>query len=320
MRKHCVFISMVLIYLVFPLSSAISAEKTLKNIPPQSLQPKTNSATSKNIDPLPIYLNGPFDTGMQKIPLLFVGHDVERVYNVLEQRKTAYKRNKTETEAEYQNRIAGQRNTPLFESVKEDDFLAFALWPTVSYDQESQTMTIGLPTTTVSVPGRIDNRRLAVAVKAPVSTKETIKGQNTSGKPVEIERTEIRSFDLAVHNYAKFERNSVHSEDAKNTIEQLDPKSDSKKIEAMKTPVLVQKVNLPPDKAKTMRDRFALLIIVRTVWPYTSRTSYVSRPTPADPTSVSRETNYIDVDIEQLWVYDWVSGEVVLKTMADTRI
>ena len=318
MRKiTTVFIATVLQITIF-LALAISAEQPKRNNRPQAtpLKEAPTDSTAPQTNPSSTYLSVPFDPDTQRIPVPYFGHDIEQVYNAFENRKKAERKDEFETTEQYRTRLAKQADEPLFGSVNRDAVFAFVKSPDMNYDLDIHTMTISLPTSAVWQSVQIDKSRLALRIKFGKTIEEKTMGQNAYGAQVEIKKIYAQAFELAIHNQSNFETENVLPE---NERRQWEENPDIAKmlgslIETMKKPAFVQRIKIQPQQARAAKDQIAVLLLAKLTSPYTSYGAVLSKATFKDPTDFFGQMYYVDVDLQQIWLYHKTSGEIIAKT------
>lgn len=73
-------------------------------------------------------------------------------------------------------------------------------------------------------------------------------------------------------------------------------------------------ITVDPQKAKRLKDDLAVLVIVKLVDPYILKsTSNYSEPTYPYNHGWSTSSHYLGASIEQIWLYDTETGEVLAK-------
>jgi hypothetical protein len=68
-----------------------------------------------------------------------------------------------------------------------------------------------------------------------------------------------------------------------------------------------------PEKARKVKPNLRVLLIGSLAAPYRSESSDYSEATISDPVEVSYSAYILHLDVEQVWVYDWMTGEIVYR-------
>jgi len=316
MRKITTVVVAILLQIALCVGSGISAEKQKSNSQKQTVSPKETPATPAiaQSNPSPAYLTISFDPSIQKIPVPYLGHDIEQTYKAFDERKKAERKDEFETTEQFQRRLTEQAGKPLFGSVGQDSVLAFVVSAGLGYDADSQTLTISLPTSAVWQSAQIDKSRLAVKIKSGKVTKDKSIGQNAYGAKVEIEKTYAKGFELAIHNESNFASEKVLDENMRRMSERSDmPKMPASFFERMKKTAFVQRIKMSPEEARAAKDKISVLILAKPVAPYISYGAILREATFKDPTEFFSQMYYVDVDLGEIWIYNKQSGEIITK-------
>jgi len=254
---------------------------------------KGNSQESK---PSHAYLKTTFDKNTERIPVSFLGHDIEQIYNAFDRRKKAEQKDEFETKEQYQRRLAAQAEKPLFGSVGPDAVFAFVASPTSQYDADSQILTVTIETSNVWKSAEINGSRLGLFIKrGEVITKESTR-QNAYGAKVEIKETDSTHFELAIHNHLTFKTEKVLGEDHTGG-----------------ETVFVGRINLSPAKAKAIKNNLAALILTKLTTPNISDGAIYIEPTFDFHYEYFTKMCYVNVNLLEIWIYDKLTGEVIIK-------
>jgi hypothetical protein len=289
MRKATIIAVIILLQISLCVDTGSSADEPKRNSQKQTIPIKETPATSVSKPP-PTYLGVAFDMNTERIPIPYLGHDIEQVYNAFKRSQKDERKDEFETTDQYQKRLSGQSSEPLFGSVGPDAILAFGVTPSSQYDADSQTLTISLMASSVLKSVQIDSSRLGVKIKRGQTTKHKSIGQNAYGAKVEIEETYAQGFELAIHNHRNFET--------------------EKNLTGYN---FVQRINMGPTEAKSLKYKIAALILAKTTTPNISYGASLSKATFNNPTEFFHQTFYVDVDLLEIWIYDKRTGELITK-------
>src|SRR3990172_1117596 len=103
MRKVAIIAVIILLQISLCVDTGSSADKPKRNSQKQTITIKKTPATSVR-KPSPSYLSAAFDMSTEKIPVPYLGHDIEQVYNAFDRRKKAEQKDEFETTDQYQRR------------------------------------------------------------------------------------------------------------------------------------------------------------------------------------------------------------------------
>ena len=279
---------------------------------------KTQTSDNKS---LPKYLNTPFDMSTEKISVPFSGHDIEQLYNAFDKGKKSEKKDEFETTEQFQKRLSTQRPEPLWGSVRPNSIFAFVINPRSEYDADNQTLTILIETSDVWQSSQIDKDRIALKFKDVTSTfgKKYI-GQNAFGAKIEIEKCNLKSFELAIHNQHNFETEKVFSESEKKSQKEMAEFYEKHNlIGARPSPsggktVIVIKLTMTPSEAKVAKEMIAALCLARPTIPNISYYAIMYEATLEYPSDLLNQKYYVDVDLLEIWIFNRQTGEIIAKS------
>jgi hypothetical protein len=316
MRKIITLFIAAILQISLLVSLSISAEQPKSKNRPKATPKKEEPTVSTAPQSVPTanYLSVSFDPDTQRIPFPFRGHDIEQIYRTLENRKKTEQKDEFESTEQYRERLAKQTNMPLFGSVNQDALFAFVENSKINYDADTQTMTVTLHTSDMRGLPRIDKDRLAMLIRFGEMKKEKTMSQNAYGAKAEIEKTSVQQFELAIHNHSNFETERVLPEYKRGwTIHR-------EMIESEKETRFVQRFKVPSDQARSAKDKIGTLILVKLTSPYTTYGSLFKQATFKDPSEFFSQIYYLDVDLQQIWVYDKTTGEIIAKDQRQIKI
>ena len=318
MRKAAIIAVIILLQISLCVDTGSSADKPKRNSQKQTITIKKTPVTSVR-KPSPSYLSAAFDMSTERIPVPYLGHDIEQVYNAFDRREKAEQKDEFETTNQFQKRLLGQSAKTLFGSVGPDAVLAFVIIPSSQYDADSQTLTVNIETSTVWQSVEIDKSRLGVEIKRGETTVQKSIKQNAYGAKVEVKETYAKSFELAIHNHLGFETGKVLSEYEKKSQREMAEMLASLNLPARSPDlgggetVFVQQINMGPTEAKAAKDKIASLILAKATAPNISYGALLRQATFEDPTEFYHQVYYVDVDLLEIWIYDKLTGEIITK-------
>lgn len=317
MKKVAIIAVIILLEISLFVDTGSAANKTKKNSQKQMTTTKEASPASIN-KPASTYLSTAFDINAQKILVPNLGHDIEKIYNAFDRQKKDEKKDEFETTDQYEKRLSNQSAKPLFGSVYPDSVLAFIVSHSSQYDADTQTLTVILETSPVWQSVQIDRSKLAIQVKRGEATKEKSIGQNAYGAKVVIEKTYIKSFELAIHNQGSFETEKVLSEDEKKSqkrIAEMRAKYNlpATSVDIRGKTVFMQRINMGPMEAKAAKNKIAALVLAKPTTPNISFGAILREATFENPTAFLSQMYYVDVDLLEIWIYDKLTGEIITK-------
>ena len=273
-------------------------------------KPTQNKPTST------VYSQTPFDGD---VPPGFIGHDAAAVYKALVTTRPSEK-SEFETKAQYEERIKGNADRPLFEKLRASSVFAFVV-PSgktatddqglqSTYDADSQSMNIEIGFDSVASDGDFN----AYYVEGVGSYSKTMRsllwheeyhpqgsyvGSNAFGAKVKVEKgvgTKIGiAFDTAT--------NPVYKPAGYDSPASPSPRKVS--------------FNVPLEEAKHLKGDLRLLVIATLVEPYTLTDQQHTAPTIDYSYDIDETYEYVKVQINDIWIFGQSTGKVYWKLSSD---
>lgn len=228
-----------------------------------------------------IYYKGEFDTTLEKLPRNFNGHNIEETYNLLKLK--ASKKGEYETTEDYRKRIA-QMNSENIYTFKIEDSWLIHIDP---YYADSQILRIEINTTPVNASDDFYDKRESFIIKEKRQSERSYVGRNAFGASVVVREAYYLRYGLALINGKSF------------GIYRLD-------------------INVPPDKAKNLKEKLAFIIICKIKSPNENDPiafeggQYI-KPTLNNPIELVYTIYYLNAEALEIWAYNEQTGEIYLK-------
>ncbi|MBV9300625.1 MAG: hypothetical protein JOY62_04965 [Acidobacteriaceae bacterium] len=257
--------------------------------PPSSTSPRKGipAGTNRRFE----YLRRPFDANVENVGPYFQGHDVEAIYKRLVTAKDALKKEEFETAAEFEKRKETTASRPILGSLTTSSTFAFRLpmasegstdgW-TAEYDADGQAWTIAVePSHTTFVES--DRRELdTLNLKETLLSNRNYAGTNAFGARRNVESVSIEVYGVAFRPLSKL------------TIE-------------------YGGAPMPPATAKQLKPHLRGLLVCTLEEPVLLRHFHGHVPTIDDPFESVTEEKYLNIQLQQFWVFDAQSGRVLIK-------
>lgn len=310
MRKIFILLVTAFLQIVLCVNTIDAADKKKSSVQKESVQKQLRPVTT----PVSAYLNTSFDISVDKIPMPFLGHDIEKLYKAFEQRKRAERKDEFETTEQYKKRLSDIARQPIYGSIYVDSILTFVVDSDLEYNADDQIITLRVQTSSVFQSGQTDESKSAVVVKSAKILERKSTGQNVYGAKVEIEEFHSKTFELAVHNMFNFETEKVLHKGLRIIMENTD-KSEYLEpyLESMKKKAFFIRLKMEPTEAREIKNKVAALILAKLLPPYISEHVILRKATFKDPKESSLQIYYVHVDILEIWFYDKTTGVVIAK-------
>lgn len=293
----------VFVMLVMVLSVGISFGKEAKKMPSVAKE------TAKKEVVVP-YLTTPFDINIQKVLVPFVGHDIEKIFNSIEESSSANVKGEFETTEQFKQRIEKQSSSPFFASIKKTDTLAFVFKPQTAYDADSETLTVSIGLSPVWESVKIDRNRMAIGIKTDRHSEKKSMRQNKMGAQIEVSERYYETYELALLNHTRFDTERILSETMKKIYQSEMYEEIRNK---MKEDTFVFRIKMGVEEAKAVKDYIYTLFIVNPAEPFTSKGAILSKATFDNPSESLCNKRYLNANLAGVWIYNSKTGTIIEK-------
>ena len=271
-----------------------------------------SAPTSKKI--ATIYSQSPFSGNVAPG---FLGHDARAMYRAIERAKPKEK-GEFETTPQYEARLA-RADKSLYGALKLSSRLAFvvptretnefvgSMYPLnlqTTYEADAETMNVKIGFD----PFHNGNDKYAEEIRSIIwnevsRTDGSYLGSNAFGAKVKVEITTETTTGLAF--------------DIPSTLYHGKGLGDSIVPESR-----CASFHVSPQRAKQIKGNLRVLVITKLIDPYIVNTEEYEEPTIEYPYERSKYYHYLKVNIEDMWIFDLVSGEVFVKlsTYQETKV
>jgi hypothetical protein len=265
---------------------------------------KNNPATTSKGKPDNLPLS-PFDKSIEKLPPNFKGSDIVKLFSTLK-KKAPLKKAEFETTADYEKKIS---------AAVTDDVYAFKLASDAygqplkiqPYNADTQKLQIDIETTALS-QYLFEGYRASMIIKDINGPSRSYIGSNAFGADVLVDSYSGTLYGIALVNQTDFATNNYNVR----TINLL--------------------LDMPPEKAKSLKNNIGILLLCKpTLYRPNAKmtlcegndlvfedTSY-SGATIDNPTSLSYERKFINVEVLSIWVYETNTGSILFKKLLKNK-
>ena len=286
-------IVLVVPYFLAASSYMFIAKKIEDNLPAdkQSQTEKPREDVKKVTKPIgPTYLNASFDLNANKLSVPHLGHDINKIYEAIKKtQENTKQKQEFETTIQYKERLAQQLSQPFYGQVRINSTLAFVVKPKSYYDADNQELIINIEDGYLKNTSN-DTRvsRTAVLINRVESVPYYTQGRNVYNAQVEVKNSNETNYNLAINNRNNFEG-----------IINLNK--------------IGQPVKLNINDAKDIKPNLEAVLLVSLIEPYISNDFYLHSPTITEPWDYTKSDNYLEVKLLEVWIYDRLSGKIVMK-------
>lgn len=250
----------------------------------------------------------PFNTGVEKLPAMYPGHNPELLYNNIRMRKETAIRQPQETDEQYRKRIDQEIYLPLMGSLDFDSVYAFRITPKeVLYSAGDQRMRVRCGLTHAFEGGREEPTKKAFMVRYQPQLDNRYTITDKRGIRIEIEEIKFSEYAVVAVNAGAFPMEKTAPE-----ITKADGKTKGNPGESDRETITTT-IKMTPEEAKHCQGNIMVLLIGRLASPYTSYEEITRKPLPEKPGTYLARYHYLYIHLLDIWFYDVSTGKIVKK-------
>lgn len=234
----------------------------------------TSSIRKKTAELNAVYLSTSFDLNLSRIPVGFRGHNPIELYNNIKKKSIAINKGEFETTAQYEEKIEAESKKPIIGNLYEYSLFTF---------QSNNIFDLTYDADNQEMEAYITNIK-EIELRNRILRKGTYNGTNAFGVSKEIDFEESISHCLSIINCNKFTN-------------------------------LKAVFKISAEKAKQIKEKKLLSVIYigKLSKPYIQNNYYTNTPTLKDPYDDKKRINYINFELNEIWIYNKISGEIYAK-------
>ena len=269
----------------------------------QSAHAQTTNSSSTTAPPskaavpqVPKFLTSPFDSTVSSLPPNFQGHDIEKIYDAIK-RLNIKPKSEFETLNDYNQRLKSFSNQLILERLTLSSTFAVVLRKvskslssfSVAYDAEGQIMTISIAPFSGSFIEPQIAESMGEVERMDLKTNFLSRGKYAArsalGVNVQIKRMELHTFGVIVTNV---ESNTT----------------------GLKRDFAIP---MAPEQARRLKSDLRVLLICELRQPWIRTDKISVEPTIDSPIDVTETWNYLDISVQEVWIFVLPSGEIIKK-------
>jgi hypothetical protein len=245
---------------------------------------------------VPKFLTSPFDSTVSSLPPNFQGHDIEKIYDAIK-RLNIKPKSEFETLNDYNQRLKSFSNQLILERLTLSSTFAVVLRKvskslssfSVAYDAEGQIMTISIAPFSGSFIEPQIAESMGEVERMDLKTNFLSRGKYAArsalGVNVQIKRMELHTFGVIVTNV---ESNTT----------------------GLKRDFAIP---MAPEQARRLKSDLRVLLICELRQPWIRTDKISVEPTIDSPIDVTETWNYLDISVQEVWIFVLPSGEIIKK-------
>lgn len=227
-----------------------------------------------------------------RLPAGYTGTDPEVVYAELERRAKQGAKGEFETTEAFRKRAQELEQRPLADGVPLDSQLAFMATATSAYDADGGKLKCVIALDWPHLDYSIDFHKSAILLKKIIDPTDSYIGQNAFGAKVRVDRYYAREYGVLLAGHGS---------------SSITPRS------------LEVDVDMNPAAAVKAKPTLRALLIITLESPYIRNGDRLSEPTISDPTDRWVRYRYLVGHLSQVWIYNFITGDVYSKTLLNTQ-
>jgi TonB family protein len=267
----------------------------------------------------------PFDADVNSLPSPFAGHDAVVIYDLIDAKLSGVTKSEFETEAEYLRRTGEPSQRTISGSTKVGDLFAFSLtgsaWTETfsddlmqsmgqnlqtAYNAQTQTLTVTVPDALVDGTLAEDSGWRSFWRRSRRYLGEYV-GSNAFGVRQRVTRWALDEMVLVVHHGLPGTR--LSEQRGVSADDWLYPDCDKRDLGQS----LSCSITLGAQAARNLSGNLVAVIVARPIAPFVSFESDTNTPTINAPGEIQTRTKFLHVRLEQLWLADRRTGQVLRK-------
>jgi hypothetical protein len=264
------------------------------------------------------YLIGSLDVHSTNVGLNFSGHDIESIAGAIKKAPALQAKSEFESSDQYVQRRATFPRSPILPGISSGDYLAFVVndgltahggfmdGATLSYDADSATLQVGLygakqifykdsigSSPRSPIPLELD----ILTVRDVITSRGRYIASNAFGVKKEVTRTDSEQYGIAV------EQGSWPFSSEPSRI----------------LPKFSAVLPMSAADAQKIKPHLKLVAVCHLAEPYIYETVSAHEPTIDSPSETSVGLHFLQVTVEQVWVLNGATGEVIQKFSESPR-
>jgi hypothetical protein len=253
------------------------------------------------------------DLMLDKLPPQYMGHDPEKLFNILKQQQKTSKKGEFETTEEFHSRIQKQREAPILGDLTIGSTFIFQIPRTTgtpytlgtynikaAYDADHKVLEVAALLDTYY----LDKKIKYFSSREIYDPKKHYEGTNAFGTQVTVEVHHSKHFKVIINNYQSFPLIKYISKENRD----LGLKDSSYALDAY-----VVRLNMDNSSARIAKENLSLLVVCKIIPPFTTEDTFSDKATILSPIESSRKDSYIYTNVLELWFYNISTGEIYAK-------
>jgi hypothetical protein len=248
-----------------------------------------------------LYALSPPDLNTTVLPRRYNGANPEAIFAALEKRSKASQKDEFETTAAYQARLVASQTEKLVGTFGLNDIIPVVLASESLYGIDSQynadaeELAVKITARSAIIGVRADLDKRALDVKYDFHAPTEYVGVNGYGARVTVEKSTTYIYSLLFQNFNSYSFELPARFSASGSV--------------------VTRLKLSPIEAKKAKESLRALLLIRLQTPSTEKGYISKKPTIQDPKETFAVYHYLVADVEQVWIYNYETGQVYKRLL-----
>jgi hypothetical protein len=265
--------------------------------------------------PSPEFDKTPFDVTRNQLPPVYIGHNVQLIYELIKNR-TANGKGEKETAGQYLERTKREADLPLVGTLSLGSTYAFQITPAENFwNAHENILKVYCELSTILANGTEDRTKRGIRVRYIPQMDNHYTYTDANGRKLEFEEVKFRDYTVAFENFKQFSSERVILPSVKQEIDKRSRKGnpESSSDDGLRREMIVASLKVQPAEADQLKESSRVLVVCSLVDPYVTSDTVQRKGTPERPGEYLAQHEYLHIRLLELWFYDAVIGKVLMK-------
>jgi hypothetical protein len=315
MRRNVNVILMAIIILV---------SANLAHAESKSIAQKTNETTAKKDSGEKIpsqpdkYSKAQIDLSLEKLTPNYYGNNPKSILSALKNRKNTAKKDEFETSEQFEKRVENEKRLPIIGQIGLEGIFSLqtkAGKGDIKYSADDSEFTIEITLDKIKEPlmsGSYNKNAKTIMLIDELISSNTHSASNSYGAIIEVKEKNYEEYQAAIANFKSFPFKEGISKFARDMYE-FKPNPRYLTDDRYKVMRISSKLKANTNEAKSLKENIKVLLIGKIDEPQISDSYFHAKPTRDDPAELTVMTNYIYLNLQEIWIYNQATGQIYSK-------
>jgi hypothetical protein len=260
--------------------------------------------------PSPEFDRTPFDITRKRLPPVYIGHNVELVYNSV-RNMPPERRGGQDTAAEHPRGSGSEDDPPVLAALKLGSVYAFQVKPAeILYHSREHTLEAYCELSAVLANGRDDGTRRGFRVVYAPQVDNRFTYTDAKGARIDFEELKFRETTVAFQNFRDFPVETAVLPSLRRAGKGIAGRGEEN---GLAREMIVGSFEIDPKAAAQLVESTRLLVLCNLADPFASLETIHLQGTSEKPREYLAVHEYLQVRLLELWFYDVVTGKIFMK-------